>query len=167
MSNEHKLCKVKLFQLQPMSNEFWNIVSGLDIQLEQSKNNNPVCKKICCRLLNTTSHIILFWSYCAQWLRPVARAGLHKFHSNRVLKPFVTPHPFNVALLRGTEPVTGHQCTDTHAFYIPAVSLFFCSWISSVLTELYILTLPSNFHCFGALGVGPRPALANMCWPGT
>ena len=57
MRIEQKLCKVKIFQLQSMSNairgrskvcvqEFSYFVSGLDIQLEQSYNNSPVRKKL-------------------------------------------------------------------------------------------------------------------------
>ena len=42
--------------------EFWYTVSGLDIQLEQFEleHDNPVCKKISCRLLNKTTHIQFF-----------------------------------------------------------------------------------------------------------
>ena len=51
MSIEQKMCKEKIFQLQSMLNvigcinqwfAFWYFVSGLDIQLEQSENDNPV-----------------------------------------------------------------------------------------------------------------------------
>ena len=56
MSVEQKLCEVKIFQLQSMSNaikcidqrfafKLWYIISGLDIQPKQSENDNPVCKK--------------------------------------------------------------------------------------------------------------------------
>ena len=75
-----KFVQSEIFQLQSMLNairfinqrfcvqEFWNFVSGLDIQLEQSENNNAVCKQIICRLWNTTSHIPFFfgeliWTY--------------------------------------------------------------------------------------------------------
>ena len=62
------------------------------------------------------------------------------------------------------------QCTDTHTFYIAALSLFFfldnvCGDLA--LTELQILTQPSNFHYFGELELWPWPTLAYMCWPGT
>ena len=66
MSIEQKLCKVKVFQLQSTSNAircinqrfaFKNFVSGLEIQLEKSEYNSPVCKKIGCRWRNTTSHV--------------------------------------------------------------------------------------------------------------
>ena len=46
--------------------EFWYILSGLDIQLEQLsaikdlENYNPVCKRIGSGLQNVMSHIILF-----------------------------------------------------------------------------------------------------------
>ena len=58
MSMEQKLCKVKIFQLQSMSNaikyrskvcvqEFSYIMSGLDIQLsEKSEYDSPVRKKL-------------------------------------------------------------------------------------------------------------------------
>ena len=56
MRIEQKLCEVKIFQLQSMSNAircidqrfalFWCIVSGLDIRPEQSKNDNPAPKKL-------------------------------------------------------------------------------------------------------------------------
>ena len=39
---------------------FRYFVPGLDNQLEQSKNDSPVCKKIGCWWGNTTSHILFF-----------------------------------------------------------------------------------------------------------
>ena len=36
-----KICRSKV-----CVQEFWYFVSGLDIQLEQSENDSPVCKKI-------------------------------------------------------------------------------------------------------------------------
>ena len=42
--------------------EFWYFVSGLDVQLEQSKNYNPVYRD--CRLQNTKSHILFFSVTC-------------------------------------------------------------------------------------------------------
>ena len=35
----------KMYQSKACVQEFWYFVSGLDIQLEQSENDNPVCKK--------------------------------------------------------------------------------------------------------------------------
>ena len=49
----------KMYQTKVCLQEFWYFVSGLDIQLEQSEKNNPVCRG--CRLLNTTSHALLFF----------------------------------------------------------------------------------------------------------
>ena len=86
MSIEQNLCQVKMFQLQSMLNwikcinqmfntvciqEFLYFVSGLDIQLEQSKNYNPVSKNICCSLRwwNSKSHILFFSS---RWYKPMA-----------------------------------------------------------------------------------------------
>ena len=62
------------------------------------------------------------------------------------------------------------QCTDKRAFYIAALSIiFFLDFVSGdlALTELQILKQPSDFHCFEELEVGPGPALAHMCRPGT
>ena len=44
MSNEQKLCKVKIFQLQALK-EFWYFMPGHDILPEQFENDNPGCKK--------------------------------------------------------------------------------------------------------------------------
>ena len=52
---QQNMCSVKIFQLQSMSNaityidegllsRIWYMVSGLDIQLEQSENDNPAWK---------------------------------------------------------------------------------------------------------------------------
>ena len=58
-----------------------------------------------------------------------------------------------------------------HFFYCCALSLFifFLGFLSSdlALTKLLTLTLPSNLHCFEELKLGPWPALAHKCWPGT
>ena len=35
----------KMYQSMVCIQKFWYFVPGLDIQPEQSKNNNPVCKK--------------------------------------------------------------------------------------------------------------------------
>ena len=50
----------KMYRSKVCVQEFSYFVSGLDIQLEQSKNNSPVHKRISCRCWNTTSHIQLF-----------------------------------------------------------------------------------------------------------
>ena len=50
----------KIHQSKVCVQEFWYFVSGLDIQLEQSKNDCFVCKKVGCRFRNTTSHISFF-----------------------------------------------------------------------------------------------------------
>ena len=80
MSIEQKLCKVKvkissaiyvecdkIYQSKVCVQEFLYLVSashaaasGLDIQLEKSKYNSPVCKKIGCMWGNTTRHILFF-----------------------------------------------------------------------------------------------------------
>ena len=81
----------------------------------------------------------------------------------------------------GTEPVSALTLA---LFYCSATALynfcFFClcslqilfflgfrQWRSRAesVAESYILTQPSDFHCFGELELGPRQALAHMCWP--
>ena len=77
------------------------------------------------------------------------------------------------------------QCTDTGAFlllsdcalykfcffYLCSLQILFFlgfrQWRSRAesVAESYILTQPSDFHCFGELELGPRQALAHMCWP--
>ena len=48
----------KMYRSKVCVQEFLYFVSGLDIQLEQSENDNPVCSG--CRLQYTTSHIMFF-----------------------------------------------------------------------------------------------------------
>ena len=50
----------RMYQSMVCVQKFSYFVSGLDIQLEQSKNDNPVRKKISCRLRDTTSHVPFF-----------------------------------------------------------------------------------------------------------
>ena len=50
------------------------------------------------------------------------------------------------------------------------ISLDFVSGVDCgdlALTEVKILTQPSDFHCFGELELGLGPVLAHMCGPGT
>ena len=146
MSNKQKLYERKIFQLQSMSititwiynvccQEFWYILSGLDIWPDQSDKDNPVWKKLGSRLQCKTWHIPLFQSINANsrrsgegeswWVR------LHGFHSSRALK-----------LPAATRPFVWHwawacQCTDTwcHApFYIAVFSIiFFFDFVSGDL----------------------------------
>ena len=59
------------------------------------------------------------------------------------------------------------QCTDTRAFILPRALSF--SFVSGdlALTGFWLLTWTSDFHCFGALGVGPwartRPHVRTWC----
>ena len=50
----------KMYQSKVCVQENSYFVSGLDIQDEKSEYDSPVCKKISCRWLNTTSHIPFF-----------------------------------------------------------------------------------------------------------
>ena len=47
----------KMYRSKVCVQEFSYFVSGLDIQLEKSEYDSPVCQKIGCRWQNTTSHI--------------------------------------------------------------------------------------------------------------
>ena len=59
----------KMYLSKVCVQEFTYFVSGLDIQLEQSKYYSPVCKKNGCRWQNMTSHIPFFRSTdMNQWL---------------------------------------------------------------------------------------------------
>ena len=58
----------KMYQSKVCVQEFWNFVSGLDIQVEKSECDRPVCQKISCRWRNMTSHIQVFSS---NWYEPM------------------------------------------------------------------------------------------------
>ena len=64
-------------------------MSGLDIQLEQSDNNNPACKKIVSRLRYSTSHIKLDQHKpMAHWLKWVAVSRATWLLLPAALQPF-------------------------------------------------------------------------------
>ena len=50
----------KMYRSKVCDQEFWYIMSGLDIQPEKSEYDSPVRKKVSCRWRNTTSHIPFF-----------------------------------------------------------------------------------------------------------
>ena len=59
----------KMYKSKVCVQEFSYFMSGLDIQLEKSKYDSPVRKKIGCRWRNTTSHIPFFSAVdTIQWL---------------------------------------------------------------------------------------------------
>ena len=68
MNNEQKLCKVNIsspiylefYEMCQCIQEFWYIMSGLDIQPDQSENENPARKKSDSRLRETTIHVPFF-----------------------------------------------------------------------------------------------------------
>ena len=60
----------KMYWSKVCVQDFWYFVPGLDIQPEQSENDNPACKKSCDRLLNTPTSNILFFS--VDWLESIA-----------------------------------------------------------------------------------------------
>ena len=51
-----------MYQSKVCIQEFWYIMSGLDIQPEQSKNDNPASKKSGSTLRETTIYVALFLS---------------------------------------------------------------------------------------------------------
>ena len=122
----------KMYWSKVCLQEFWNFVSGLDIQSEQSENNNPALKKSSCRLLNTGSNIpffsIIWYEPVAQWLRQAAlnqEAWVWLSQGTEILCCLL-------AIVRGTEPVSAL----TQAFYIAVLSIIFFSWILSVANSL-------------------------------
>ena len=152
----NKISKVCIQQL-------WYLVPALDIQLKKFENNNPVCKKIGCRLQNTTSNIPFFghliWTYGLAVEVSSRESGVLGLISTGCWNP--------------VQPL-GHfawhwasQCTDMRAFILLLLSLnfIFLDFVSGnlVLTELQILTWPSDFHCFGEIKLLPGPTLAHMC----
>ena len=63
-----------MYQSKFSCEECWYILSGLDLQLEQSDNDKPARKKVSSRLQYATSHILFFWvgRYELMWLRRIA-----------------------------------------------------------------------------------------------
>ena len=107
----------KMSQSEACVKEFSYFMSGLDIQLKNSKYYSPVCKKIGCRWRNTTSHIPFslsnWYKPMAQWLRLVVESKetwvLFLMSFDMLCRPS--------AIMRGTEPVS--------TFYIAALSTIF------------------------------------------
>ena len=110
----------KMYQWKVCGRDF---VSGLDIQLEQSKNNSPVCKKIGCRWQNTTKNILFFFRAMDMnlWLsvygesQRVVQLG---FNSWWVLKRSATPRPFCVALSPSVHWHVRYCCALYNFFFL-------------------------------------------------
>ena len=125
----------KMYRSKVCVQLFSYFVSGLDIQLEKSEYNSPICKKISFRWQNMKSHITFFleqsiWNN-GSVVKTGCRVWLHGYDSLWVLKPSAASRPFCVAL--------GLQCTDTSAFYHSIAALFFfLDFVSGnlALTEL-------------------------------
>ena len=107
--------------------EFWYIFSGLDIQPEQSKNDNPARKKLVpsygCEIQQVIFQEINLNLWLSgleekQWL-PVSRATWVQFLQG------AENLCSSSAILRGTEADWAHQCTDTRAFILMHSLLFF------------------------------------------
>ena len=71
-----------------------------------------------------------------------------------------------MAILRGTEPVIA--LTRVLFIFLRSLYFFFLDFVSGdlALTGMFILTRPSDFHCFGKLELGRWPTLALMCASG-
>ena len=138
--------------------EFWLFVLGLDIQPEPSEMDNSVLKKAvaCCEPLPKKNNYLM-QTDTKPWL------------SDKGESQWVVPHLSGSGsiLVRywNSLPPLGHfawhwsrQCTDSRGFYIAALSTILFLWFRQWRSRAYrILTLTwtSDFHCFGALGVGP------------
>ena len=156
MSIEQKLCEVNCFQFQSMLNvirswcislyqsklcvqEFWYFVSGLDIQLEQSENDNSVCRAQGCRLQITSSNIPISDWLC-HWYEPVVKVTESKWvrcDSRRVLKLSAAPRPFawHWAPARGCETL---QVTEGFSTLSPqTVSDKICTACLNLLSKTF------------------------------
>ena len=118
--------------------EFWYFVSGLDIQSELSKINNPARKKAIagCETLQVIRWVIYCFSLRASGCRQtqtngwVVKASHRKFgdfgfDSSMVLKLSAAPRPFCVAQSPSRQ-------WHTRFLYCCALYNFSSSWISSV-----------------------------------
>ena len=131
--------------------------------------------------LNNTSTTILYakksiagckkrqiiYPFLVYWYKPTFSGqresqciGKLGFYSHLVLK--LSAAPFCVA----PEPVS----TPTLAllYCCTLYNILFLDFVSGylALTELQILTRPSDFHCLGELELWPWTALIHMCWAG-
>ena len=139
--------------------EFWYFVPGLDIQPEQSENDNPARKKAVagCK----TPRVIFPAHWCKsmpQWLRLI---GVIQFpHGAEILSAARWPFAWHWA----------RQCTDMSAFILLHSLLFiyfgFRQWRSRIDRVLNLnMNIRHPLRLFRALGVGPAPRLGHMCWP--
>ena len=90
------------------SQEFWYILSDLDIRLEQSENEDPARKNWfkesrLRHMRHMTNHIPFFsvggYEPMALWSRRVAVSWQHGFNSRRMLKVSAATWPFCVAIM--------------------------------------------------------------------
>ena len=146
-------------------------MSGFDNQLEQSDYISPVRKKTACRWWNITRHTSFsLASDMSLWLSGLRLVAV----SQETWVQFLISAEFlcsSSAILCGIEPVSAMK--PAHSILQCSLYFFFLDFLSGnfALTELWILTQPSDFSCFGELelgaSLGPGPALAHMCRAGT
>ena len=124
------------------SQEFWYILSGLDIQLEQSENEDPAHKKLVqgCKTLRVTYSFSLarrLQTHGSVENASCSEHGNMNLSSTRCWNFFLPLGHFVWHWAR--------QWNDTCAFYIAVCSLFFCSRIVWVWTLLW-QGLPLNMN---------------------
>ena len=134
---EQKLCKEKyltpifvkfydIYWAKVGSPEFWYILPGLNIQLEQSENDNPVCNEISRYDISNTS----FFSRSMQTHSLVVKASC----SESVYMGWIPAGWWNLchpsAIFRGTEAVSA---PTRGLLYCCALNIIISSRISSVV----------------------------------
>ena len=172
MSNEQKLCEMKILQLQSMSNAmrcidqrfaFKNSVisflalifnlSNLRTTILLWKKRFPVAKHV-------KLYTIFFCSLTRICALLIKVSWSESGGSSSI--PAGCWNPLQPsAILLGTEPAL-----HWHAHFLYCWALYNFSFLDFVscdfaLTGCSLWTWTSNFHCFGALGVGPRA----LTWP--
>ena len=115
--------------------EFWYIVSGLDIQLEHwaIRERHSCTQKICSSLRDMTSHILFltvhWYEPMSEWWRQVlvSRSTWVQLsqHAKILCRPF--------AISRGTEPVTVHCCSARGYVDALSIHLLFSNFVNGDL----------------------------------
>ena len=99
--------------------EFWYFVPDIDIQVEESENDNPALQKANAANLpvykQVKSYAIFFYRLTQTYVL-VVKVSRRKFGGSG--SNFVSAETLwcPLAILRGTEPDSARQCTNTRAF---------------------------------------------------
>ena len=113
----HKMCQSKVWV-----QEFWYFVSGLDIQLEQSKSNNPICRG--CWLQNTC-HTLLFLDCRISADKNLCLVVKVSWKWSGEMGSNPTGCWNSLSPLGNFTRHWACQCTDTSTFYIAVLSIIF------------------------------------------